>query len=147
MAQSRLAWKGNECPHGPGTAASGQALFPLGRVDDLLIVNGKNLFAHEIEDLLVGVAGIAPGRTLACADFDPKLGASRLIVLAAAVADNAETRELEGEIRKIVFAQTGVFPSAVHFLPRGFLVKSTSGKIARVENYRKYKERVATRHD
>jgi fatty-acyl-CoA synthase len=121
-------------------------LFVLGRVDDLLIVNGKNLFAHEIEDLLVGVAGIAPGRTLACADFDPKLGASRLIVLAEAMADNVEIKELEGAIRKIVFAQTGVFPSAVHFLPRGFLVKSTSGKIARVESYRKYKERVETRH-
>jgi hypothetical protein len=50
---------------------------------------------------------------------------------------------LEGEIRQLILAQTGVFPGAVHFVPRGFLVKSSSGKIARVESYRKYKEHIS----
>jgi len=41
--------------------------------------------------------------------------------------------------------RTGVFPAAVHFLPRGFLVKSSSGKIARAESFRKYHEHMASR--
>ena len=59
-----------------GCVESGE-LFVLGRVDDLLIINGKNLFAHEIEEVLTGLAGIAPGRVLACTDFEPALGATR----------------------------------------------------------------------
>jgi fatty-acyl-CoA synthase len=119
-------------------------LFVLGRVDDLLIVNGKNLFAHEIEDLLTNLKEIAPGRILACTDFDLGMGATRLHILVEPNLENIDTKALANEIRKVVLAQTGVFPGAVHFLPRGFLVKSSSGKIARSESYRKFKESSAT---
>ncbi len=54
-----------------------------------------------------------------------------------------DTRALEAEIRQVVLGQTGIFPGAVHFLPRGFLVKPSSGKIARAESYRKYKDGIA----
>jgi acyl-CoA synthetase (AMP-forming)/AMP-acid ligase II len=120
-------------------------LFVLGRVDDLLIINGKNLFAHEIEDLLTGLAGMIPGRALACTDFDPRMGATRLLILGEPENEDTDTKALEAEIRRVVLAQTGIFPGAVHFLPRGFLVKSTSGKIARAESFRKYKEHLAPR--
>ncbi len=120
-------------------------LFVLGRIDDLLIVNGKNLIAHEIEDSLIGLAGMVPGRTLACTDFEPRMGASRLLILGEPVSEGFDTQALENEIRQVVLAQTGVFPGAVRFVPRGFLVKSSSGKIARAESYRKYKEYVETK--
>jgi fatty-acyl-CoA synthase len=130
--------------HDLGCIEAGE-LFVLGRVDDLLIVNGKNLFAHEIEDLLTGLAGIAPGRTLACTDFDPRMGATRLLVLGEPDSENRDTKLLETEVRQVVLAQTGIFASTVFFLPRGFLVKSSSGKIARGESYRKYKQHIAAR--
>jgi acyl-CoA synthetase (AMP-forming)/AMP-acid ligase II len=117
-------------------------LFVLGRVDDLLIINGKNLFAHELEDLLTSLAGMTPGRVLACTDFDPRMGANRLLILGEPEREDTDIKALEVEIRRVVLAQTGIFPGAVHFLPRGFLVKSTSGKIARAETIRKYKERM-----
>jgi acyl-CoA synthetase (AMP-forming)/AMP-acid ligase II len=117
----------------------GGELFVLGRVDDLLIINGKNLFAHEIESQLTAIIGIAPGRTLAFTDFDEKIGATRLVILGEAASEEADIKALEAEIRQAVLGQTGIFPSAVHFLPRGFLVKSSSGKIARGESYRKFK--------
>lgn len=116
-----------------------EELFVLGRVDDLLIVNGKNLFAHEVEDLLSEIGGLAPGRILVCTDFDPRLGAARLLILGEPNAERPDTKVLEAEIRQAVLAYTGVFPGGVHLLPRGFLVKSSSGKIARAESYRKYK--------
>ncbi len=115
-------------------------LFVLGRVDDLLIINGRNVFEHEIEDLLTGLSGMTPGRTMACTDFEPRLGATRLLILSELVSENVDTKALQGDIRQTILAHTGVFPGAVHFLPRGFLVKSSSGKIARGESFRKYKE-------
>ena len=66
-----------------------------------------------------------------------------LLILGEPLRDDADTRPLEKEIRQIVLAQTGIFPGAVHFLPRGFLVKSSSGKIARAESFRKFKNRAS----
>lgn len=114
-------------------------LFVLGRVDDLVIVNGKNLFAHEIEQMLSSIAGVAPGRALAYADFDSRSNSNRLLILAEAISDEIDTKPLEAQIRQHVLAQTGIFPGAVRFLPRGFLVKSSSGKIARAGSIQKYK--------
>ena len=115
-------------------------LFVLGRVDDLLIVNGKNLFAHEIEDLLTDIPGLTPGRSLACTDFDARLGAARLLILGDTLSPDADSKAIEGQVRQTVLAQTGIFPGAVHLLPRGFLVKSSSGKIARAESFQKFKQ-------
>ena len=38
-------------------------LYVLGRKDDLIIVNGRNLHAHEVETIITGVAGLRPGRS------------------------------------------------------------------------------------
>jgi acyl-CoA synthetase (AMP-forming)/AMP-acid ligase II len=113
-------------------------LFVLGRVDDLLIVNGKNLFAHEIENLVSGLAGMAPGRTLACTEFDPRLGAMRLLVLGEPEAGVEDVATLESAIRQLVLSHTGIFPGTVRLLPRGYLLKSSSGKLARAASIRKY---------
>src|SRR5262249_55425420 len=109
-------------------------LFVLGRVDDLLIVNGRNLFAHEIESVVSRMAGIVPGRVLASTEHDPALGASRLMILCEADTEARDGGALGIQIRKHVLAETGIFPAAVHFLPRGFLIKSSSGKLARAES-------------
>jgi acyl-CoA synthetase (AMP-forming)/AMP-acid ligase II len=115
-------------------------LFVLGRVDDLLIVNGRNLFAHEIESIVTTLPGIAPGRVLASADFDPRMGAIRLFILAERNDQDIDAKALEADIRQAVLASTGIFPGGVQFLPRGFLVKSSSGKIARAQSLRKHRE-------
>lgn len=117
-------------------------LFVLGRVDDLLIVNGRNLFAHEIESIVTTLPGIAPGRVLASADFDPRMGATRLLILAERDDQDIDAKALEADIRQAVLASTGIFPGGVQFLPRGFLVKSSSGKIARAQSLRKHREHI-----
>ena len=120
-------------------------LFVLGRVDDLLIVNGRNVFAHEIEDVVNGVAGVAPGRALACTDFSPQAGAVRLLIVCEPASDDVVPATLQAGIRQVVLDHTGMFPGAVHLVARGFLVKSSSGKIARAESFRKFRLHVADR--
>jgi hypothetical protein len=115
-------------------------LFALGHVDDPLIVNGRNLFVYEIGNLLSCLYGLTPGRALACAEFEPRTGATRLLILGEPSSDAVDIKALEAEIRILVLAETGIFPGTVRFLLRGFLLKSSSGKIARAENIRKYRE-------
>ena len=37
-------------------------LYVLGRVDDLIIVQGRNVYAHQVEALVSTLEGIKPGR-------------------------------------------------------------------------------------
>jgi fatty-acyl-CoA synthase len=113
-------------------------LFVVGRVDDLIIVNGKNVMAHEIEDVVSLVEGVVPGRVIVCAEYDAALGGARMVVLVEPAEAVAEAAML-AEVRRAVFGACGVFPSAVRAVPRGFLVKSTSGKLSRAASYEKYK--------
>ena len=52
-------------------------LFVVGRIDDLLIFNGKNVIAHELEDEVAVIPGILPGRVIVFGDYDTALGAER----------------------------------------------------------------------
>ena len=119
----------------------GGELVVIGRLDDLLIVNGKNLVAHEIEDdLSVELPGMAPGRVLLCGEFDEAAGSNRLVVLAEAASTEIERGALAAAIRRRVYSACGVVPALVEILPRGFLVKSTSGKLARKQSWDKWRE-------
>ena len=121
-----------------GCIEDGQ-LYVLGRIDDLLIINGKNLFAHEVESAISELVGVAPGRVLAISEFDPGLGASRLLILTERDGSQIDAKTLQDAIRQTVLANTGIFPGSVQFLDRGFLVKSSSGKIARAQSLQKYR--------
>lgn len=103
-------------------------LFVIGRLDDVLNVNGKKLIAHEIEDALNALPGLAPGRVLVFAEHDDAEGASRLVVAAEPVAEDTG---LSAAIRRAVAENCGLRPHRVLLLERGFLLKSTSGKISR----------------
>lgn len=118
-------------------------LFVVGRTDDLLIVSGKNVLAHEIEDAISALPGITPGRVLACEEFDRSLGSRRLVVLVETAGQDIEQRALDDSIRNLVYSVSGVPAGIVEFLPRGFLVKSSSGKLARVASQNKWREHKA----
>lgn len=113
-------------------------LFVVGRVDDLLIINGRNMFAHELEDAIGLIDDVAPGRVIVCGEYDEQMGANRLIVLAELRSDAADRKAVAARVRREVFSQCGMAPAAVRFVPRGFLVKSTSGKLSRKSSYQKW---------
>lgn len=114
-------------------------LFVVGRYDDVVVVNGKNILAHEIEDAINEVTDVLPGRVLLFGLFNSDAGANQLVVLAEWKGGQHRTeREVTTEIRRLVLASCGIYPHAVRLLSPGFLVKSTSGKISRVESIRKF---------
>ena len=114
-------------------------LFVTGRVDDLLIVNGKNLMAHELEYAITELPGIAPGRVIVGAEYDQASGAEKLFVLAEPDGSVTDLKQLQSKVGNSVLSLCGIFPAEVRFLPRGFLVKSTSGKLARRQSFEKFR--------
>jgi fatty-acyl-CoA synthase len=113
--------------------------FVLGRKDDVIIVNGRNLFAHEIEAALSHVAGLRPGRAVAVPLQNERTGTSDLIILAE--RDPIAGRDDEAIRREVitrVYSIFAVHPKAVAIREPGTLVKTTSGKISRSLNLARY---------
>ena len=116
----------------------GDDLFVLGRRDDLLVLLGRNVYAHEIEALLSDVPGLKPGRILAMGMPDDEVGSQQLIVLAERSDDPVEAWDVRAGVRTRLESIIGVTPRKIVFVEAGWLVKSTSGKISRGENRRKF---------
>jgi fatty-acyl-CoA synthase len=114
-------------------------LYVLGRMDDLIIINGRNLYAHEIEAQVNAVGGVKPGRAVAVAWFDPKIGSETLVILAERAGTGARPdSEIRREVIGLVHSVFNVTPRVVELLDAGRLVKTSSGKISRKENLARY---------
>jgi len=116
-----------------------EKLYVLGRIDDLIIINGRNLYAHEIEAQVNTVPGVKPGRAVAVSMFDDATGSGSLIIMAERLNDASHSEQ--DIVRNIMTAVHSVFnvaPRAVELLGEGRLVKTTSGKISRKDNLRRF---------
>jgi acyl-CoA synthetase (AMP-forming)/AMP-acid ligase II len=116
-----------------------ERLYVLGRKDDLIIINGRNLYAHEIETLLNTVKGVKPGRAVSIGFFDSEVGSQALVVLAERdrtvdLSDRAIIRDIVGRLQSVF----SVSPKTVKILAEGTLIKTSSGKINRRENFARY---------
>lgn len=112
-------------------------LFVTGRVDDLIIVYGRNYYAHEIEEAANLVDGVAPGRIVAFGVDSAVTGTTEVIILAE-LLDDAEPADIRRGMKATVLDRLGLTVQAVEFLPRGQLAKSTAGKISRDRNRANY---------
>jgi fatty-acyl-CoA synthase len=114
-------------------------LYVFGRRKEIIIVNGKNLYAGDIEERVGAAPGVRPGRAVAFGVENPALGTEELVVVAesdpAAGLSEAATRA------GIVAAVSDAFlvkPHDVRLIDGRWLVKTTSGKISREKNRAKY---------
>jgi acyl-CoA synthetase (AMP-forming)/AMP-acid ligase II len=114
-------------------------LFVTGRSKDLLIIAGKNYYPQDIERVVSGVPGIYPGRVVALGLDDPTIGTQRLIVLAE-VEDEAkiDDPELARKVRTLLAGELDCVIDDLRLLPHMWLLKTSSGKIARAPNLVRY---------
>ena len=112
-------------------------LYVAGRLKDLIIVNGKNIFAHDVEGCLLGIAGLKPGRVVALGIYDELIGSEQLVVVAERDG-SIDDSTLISAINRATMSETGIPCSAIHLVPLGWLMKTTSGKVSRAENRGKY---------
>jgi acyl-CoA synthetase (AMP-forming)/AMP-acid ligase II len=114
-------------------------LYVCGRLKDLIIVNGRNFYAHDIEAVAGGVMGVKPGRAVAFGIERAAAGSDGAVLLAETVTTEVvNDRDLARAISKAVFDVLGLTLHHVGVLAPGVLVKTTSGKISRSENRLRY---------
>jgi len=122
---------------------AGGEVYIIGRSKDLIINAGKNVYPQDIEAIVNGVAGIHTGRAVAFGVPDRREG-TELIAVVAEVTDSALLDDpparvaIEKVIRQEVARQSETTLSYVKLVGPKWLVKTSSGKIARAANREKW---------
>ncbi len=125
-----------------GYIADGE-LFVTGRKKDMIIIGGKNIYPQDIEALLNEVSGIHPGRSVAFGVYNKELGTEDLAIVAEVDGMNAEAHSrIVREVRSRVVRQLGIVARFVHLVERGWIIKTSSGKVARRANREKFLKEV-----
>lgn len=119
-----------------GYIANGE-LFVSGRKKDLIIVGGKNIYPQDIEAIINEVPGIKAGRTVAFGVFNEKLGTEDIGVVAEKL-DHADENSIQREIRQRIVQALDINVRYVHLVEQKWLIKTSSGKIARSANRDKF---------
>ncbi|MBI4659121.1 MAG: AMP-binding protein [Verrucomicrobia bacterium] len=116
-------------------------LFVTGRKKDLIIIAGKNLYPQDIEAVVNEVEGVVHGRCVAFGLANAEKGTEELIILAETKQTDAQIRAaIEQEIYERVASQTETVPGDIRLVDHMWLLKSSSGKIARSGNRQRYLE-------
>lgn len=111
-------------------------LVVTGREKDIIFVNGKNVYPHDIERVAIELEDIDLGRVAACGVYDQETR-SREIVLFAVYKKSAEQfAPLVKDIKKHLYQRGGW--SIKEILPIRKLPKTTSGKVKRYELAEQY---------
>ncbi|MFF0816026.1 fatty acyl-AMP ligase [Rhodococcus sp. NPDC003318] len=106
-----------------------------GRVKDVIIMGGRNIFPTDIERAAGTVRGVRPGNAVAVRlDAGRKRESFAVVVETNAIDDPDEVRRIEHEVAHAVFAEVGVRPRTVAVLGRGSIPKTSSGKLRRTHS-------------
>ncbi len=121
-----------------GYMADGE-IYIVGRSKDLIINAGKNVYPQDIEAIVNTVPGVHAGRAVAFGVFDEREGTELIGVVAEVDGlDAAEHRRVAQAIKQAVAAQSMVTVTYVQLVDDRWLIKTSSGKIARAANRDKW---------
>jgi acyl-CoA synthetase (AMP-forming)/AMP-acid ligase II len=121
-----------------GYIAEGE-LYVTGRRKEIIIVGGKNIYPQDLEELVGEVPGVHPGRVVVFGIFNEEIGTEEVVVVAEADTPDAQERKrIEGKIRACVNQGADVAVRYIKVVDRGWLVKTSSGKMGRNLNREKY---------
>lgn len=117
-----------------GFMHEGQVVI-CGRLKDLLILNGRNLYPHDIEFAITDAEpGIRTGRIAAFSEMDPVLGREKLVIVAEPqrkFVDRAHHPALFASMQNAVREAADCGIDQIVLVEAGTIPMTTSGKIAR----------------
>lgn len=103
-----------------------------GRVKDMIVRGGRNIYPAELEDAVGALEGIRRGCVAAFASPDPGTGSERLVVLAETRRQSPENKALlEARIHELAIDIAGLPPDEVVLAPPNTVPHTSSGKIRR----------------
>jgi acyl carrier protein len=107
-------------------------IYLTGRVKDLIIRGGRNLYPYELEQAVGNLAGVRKGCVAVFASADPANASERLVVLAETRETDPVTCEaLRQKINEAAVDVIGMPADEIVLAPANSVLKTSSGKIRR----------------
>ncbi len=114
-------------------------IFITGRVKDIIIKGGRNLYPHEVEELAARAEGIRKGCVVAFGLKDKGSGTEKLVIVAESREQDAARRAaMVAAINEEISRGLGLPPDRVELIPSGSIPKTSSGKLRRDETKQLY---------
>ncbi len=114
-----------------GYIAAGD-LYLTGRTKDMIIRAGRNIYPHELEELVGNIEGVRKGCVAAFPSSDRRTGTERLVVLAETrLTDDVRLENLRRQISDASTALIDLPPDEIILAPPRAVPKTSSGKIRR----------------
>ena len=111
-------------------------LVVTGREKDIIFVNGKNIYPHDIERVAIEMEEVDLGRVAACGVYDQNTRSGEIVLFVVFKKSPEKFAPLVKEIKKHLYQRGGW--SIKEVLPIRKLPKTTSGKVKRYELARQY---------
>jgi len=107
-------------------------IYLTGRVKDLIIRGGRNVYPYELEQAVGSLPGIRRGCVAVFASQDVVTGSERLVVLAETrVTDSRQREALRRQINDAAIDVVGMPADEIVLAPPNSVLKTSSGKIRR----------------
>jgi fatty-acyl-CoA synthase len=114
-------------------------LYVSGRIKDMIIVGGKNIYPQDIEYIAMKVEGVLQGRVVAFGIFNEKIGTEEVVIVAEVDTKNLIDKvNISESIKKVIAQNSAVSVRNAFIVEPKWLIKTSSGKIARGANRDKY---------
>ena len=112
-------------------------LILCGRIKDVIIVGGRNVFPEDIERAVGAVQGVRAGNVIAVGVEGYK-GKETVIVVAEVRAEMSELERIRGDVHHRTLEVCGIPPRDVVLVEPGTLPKTSSGKLQRAKCREQY---------
>ncbi|WP_198649922.1 AMP-binding protein [Zobellella maritima] len=107
-------------------------VYLTGRVKDMVIRGGRNLYPQEIEEAVAAVEGVRKGGVVVFGSPDLVTGTERLVVLAETrLGGSSALGRLHQSVVSAVLGVLGEPPDEVVLAPPNTVLKTSSGKVRR----------------
>ncbi len=116
-----------------------ESLYIIGRIKDLIIINGKNHWPQDIEWVVEKLPELRSGDSAAISIPGANKEETPAILVQCRKRDEVDRIDLENRIKSEVQAIIGTIPTVVLVPPRS-LPRTSSGKLSRVKARRQYLE-------
>lgn len=126
---------------------AGGEVFLTGRVKDIIIRGGRNIYPHEVEEAVSEIPGVRKGCVVLFGSPDPTTGTERLVVLAETrECGQRERQQLREAITTAIAKVLGEPADQVVLVPPRTILKTSSGKLRRAATRTLFESGLAGEH-